>query len=60
LDEHKAKVEDLGKTLSDIVARLDNFGDEVKERVESPQYLALVRKSSVHGTKQILKKRSKC
>jgi hypothetical protein len=45
LEEHKVKVEELGQTLNDIFARLDNFGEEVQERVESPEYLALVRKT---------------
>jgi hypothetical protein len=63
LDEHKAKVEELGKTLNDIFARLDGFGDEVQERIESPEYLALVRKSfrswdeaDTQDKKQMLKK----
>src|SRR5882762_125166 len=45
LDEHKGKVQELGNTLNDIFGRLDNFGPEVQERIESPEYLALVRKS---------------
>jgi len=45
LEEHKAKVEELGQTLNDIFVRLDNFAEDVQERVESPEYLALVRKT---------------
>jgi hypothetical protein len=45
LEEHKEKIEHLKTTLADIFIRLDNFGDEVKERIESPEYLALVRKA---------------
>jgi len=43
LEEHKEKLKLLGETLSDVFIRLDNFGDEVKERIQSPEYLALVR-----------------
>jgi hypothetical protein len=45
LEEHKEKIKELSATLADIFIRLDNFGDEVKERVESPEYLALVKKA---------------
>jgi len=45
LEEHKEKVQDLGETLGDIFTRLDNFGDEVQERIESPEYLALVKRT---------------
>jgi len=44
LDEQKKKIELLGKTLDDIFSRLDGFGDEVKDRIESEEYLSLVRK----------------
>jgi hypothetical protein len=45
LEEHKEKIIQLNETLSDIFMRLDNFGDDVQQRVESPEYLALVRKA---------------
>jgi hypothetical protein len=45
LEEHKKKIQDLQKTLVDIFSRLDNFGDEVEQRIESPEYLALVGKA---------------
>ena len=45
LQEHKEKVEELGSTLSDIFARLDNMGPEIEERIESPEYLALAKKA---------------
>jgi hypothetical protein len=45
LEEHKSKVELLGETLTEIFQRLDNFQDEIKERLESTEYLALVRKT---------------
>lgn len=45
LEEHKEKLKQLGDTLAEILVRLDNLGDEVQERIESPEYLALVRKA---------------
>jgi len=43
LEEHREKLKELGETLAEILLRLDNLGDEVQERIESPEYLALVR-----------------
>jgi hypothetical protein len=43
LEEHKEKINQLNETLADIFIRLDNFGEDVQERIESPEYLALVR-----------------
>lgn len=45
LQEHTGKVQELGDTLADIFKRLDSFGDEIQERIESPSYLALVREA---------------
>jgi hypothetical protein len=45
LEEHKEKIKLLSTTLADIFIRLDNFGEEVEERIESPEYLSLVRKA---------------
>lgn len=45
LEEHKGKLQHLGATLADIFIRLDGFGDEVQQRIESPEYLALVGKA---------------
>jgi hypothetical protein len=45
LEEHAHKIEQLNSTLADIFARLDNFGDEVQARIESPEYLGLVKKT---------------
>jgi hypothetical protein len=45
LEEHKEKLKELGDTLAEILVRLDKLGDEVQERIESPEYLALVRKA---------------
>jgi hypothetical protein len=43
LEEHQEKIKLLGTTLQDVYARLDNFGDEIKERINSQEYLSLVR-----------------
>ena len=45
LEEHKGKIKELSATLADIFIRLDNFGDDAKQRIESPEYLALVKKA---------------
>jgi hypothetical protein len=42
LEQHREKIKQLSTTLADIFIRLDNFGDEVQQRIESPEYLALV------------------
>lgn len=43
LEEHQSKVDELGQTFIDILARLDGLGDDIQERIESPSYLSLVR-----------------
>lgn len=45
LDEHKVKMALLGETLITVVKRLDEFGDEINDRLESEEYLQIVRKS---------------
>jgi hypothetical protein len=45
LQEHKEKIAELRDALNDIFHRLDNFGDQIQQRIESPEYLALVRKT---------------
>jgi hypothetical protein len=42
LEHHREKIKQVSNTLADIFIRLDNFGDEVQQRIESPEYLALV------------------
>jgi hypothetical protein len=44
LMEHQQKAKQLASTLSEIFARLENFGDQIQERIESPEFLALVRR----------------
>ena len=45
LQEHKEKIKELGVTIEEILTRLDGFGEEVKNRMESEEYLTLVRRS---------------
>lgn len=42
LEEHRHKIEELASTLVEIVERLESMGDEIKRRIESEEYLALV------------------
>lgn len=44
LEHHDAKLQKLQETLVNVAKRLENFGDEVDERIESPEFLALVDK----------------
>jgi len=43
LEEHQGKVQELATTFVEILTRLDGFGEKIQERIESPQYLSLVR-----------------
>jgi len=43
--EHEKKIKDLFLTISDILKRLDEFPDEINARLESEEYLNIVRKS---------------
>jgi hypothetical protein len=45
LEEHQRKIELLRATLQEIAARLSQLGDEIEERIQSEEYLALVRKA---------------
>lgn len=45
LQEHQGKIKDLGLIIQEVLTRLDGFGKEVQERIESPQYLTLVRRT---------------
>jgi len=63
LQEHKEKIAELRDALNDIFNRLDNFGDQIQQRIESQEYLALVRKTfrswdeaDTQEKKQMLKK----
>lgn len=45
LKEHQKKILLLGQTLHEVGNRLSSLGDEINERVQSEEYLALVRKT---------------
>lgn len=45
LEGHEEKIRELADTLTDIFSRLDGFGKEIEERIESPAYLDLVKKT---------------
>ncbi len=44
LKEHEAKLKRLGITLASIVDRLEGFGDELQDRIQSDEYLTLIRR----------------
>lgn len=43
LETHAEKLMDLAQVLAEITDRLNDFGDEVQERIESEEYLEIVR-----------------
>ena len=43
LEEHARKIQELAETMSAMLNRLDSFGEDVKQRLDSEEYLALVR-----------------
>jgi hypothetical protein len=43
LEEHKHKLENLGNCIFEITQRIDDLGDEAQSRVDSKEYLELVR-----------------
>jgi hypothetical protein len=45
LEEHQRKIGQLYGTLNDVSDRFEKLGPEIEERVESPEYLALVRQA---------------
>jgi hypothetical protein len=45
LEEHKKKMNILSETIFEVVARLNEFSDEIDERLESEEYLQIVKKS---------------
>lgn len=42
---HEDKLKELAATLIEIIQRLDSFGTDVHARLESPEYLSLVRQA---------------
>jgi hypothetical protein len=45
LEEHRGKLNDLKRTLLEILQRLESLGAEIDARVQSEEYLGLVRKA---------------
>jgi len=45
LNEHEIKMKRLGETLNEIGNRFENLGGEIEGRIQSEEYLDLVRKS---------------
>jgi hypothetical protein len=45
LEEHERKLLDLRSTIDEIDERFENLGPSIEERIQSPEYLALVRQS---------------
>jgi len=43
LDEHQRKITLLAGTLNDIAARFEKFGEQIDERIQSKEYLNIVR-----------------
>lgn len=44
LEEHKGRMEKLSAELAALTARLETFGEDISERLESEEYLAIIRK----------------
>jgi gas vesicle protein len=45
IKEHQNKIKNLSETVQDISQRLSNLGDEINERIQSEEYLSLVRQA---------------
>jgi hypothetical protein len=45
LEEHGERLRDVADAIDEVTSRLDQFGDEVKKRIESEEYLSIVRKA---------------
>jgi hypothetical protein len=45
LEEHAERLHDVAGAIDEVTSRLDQFGDEVKARMESDEYLSIVRKT---------------
>ncbi len=45
LEEHQTKIVELHKTLQEVQSRFASMGELVQERIQSEEYLALVRKA---------------
>lgn len=45
LEEHTRKIEELWKSMVEIFSRFESLGDQINERIQSPEFLSLVRKA---------------
>lgn len=45
LDEHSDKLKELGAALLEILQRLETLGDEIQTRIQTDEYLGLVRQA---------------
>ncbi|KKQ88143.1 MAG: hypothetical protein UT12_C0027G0008 [Candidatus Curtissbacteria bacterium GW2011_GWC2_38_9] len=45
IKEHEIKLKELGITLNSIFDRFESFGERINQRIESEEYLSLVRKT---------------
>lgn len=45
IKEHEIKLKELGATLNSIFGRFESFGERINQRIESEEYLGLVRKT---------------
>ena len=45
LSEHQRKIELLASTLNDIAERFEKLGEQIDERLQSEEYLDLVRRA---------------
>lgn len=43
LEQHQEKIDDFGATLTDVEARFERLGPAIEERIQSEDYLGLVR-----------------
>ena len=60
LQGRKGKIAELRDALADIFNRLDNFGEQIQERIESLEYLALVRKTFRSWDEADRQEKSRC
>lgn len=63
LNEHTEKMKMLGDTLVEVAKKLDEFSDEINERLESEEYLQIVKKafrawdnSDTHEKRELIRK----
>src|SRR5262245_4488737 len=45
LDEHSEKLKELGVALLEILQRLETLGDDIQARIQTDEYLGLVRQA---------------